>query len=65
MTYYIYEDGENRWSWCLLTSDRKRLALAGERYDTQQQCLSALADLKLGIDSPIAIVERETAAALV
>jgi uncharacterized protein YegP (UPF0339 family) len=62
MNYSLFRDDQGYWLWRLLSVDNIQLALAGAGYQTQQECLAAVAQVKQSTDSRIMVAqERPTA----
>lgn len=59
MSYSIFRDEHGLWCWHLLGPDNVQIALAGTRYETQHECLAAVAQVKQSVDSRITVTEKQ------
>jgi uncharacterized protein YegP (UPF0339 family) len=59
MNYAVFMDEHGYWCWRLVAADNVHIALGGTRYQTQGECLAAVAQVKQSTDSRITVASEE------
>ena len=50
-TYFVYEDGGQRWRWFLLDAQRRKIANSGRGYRSRADCLASIDLVRLSADA--------------
>ncbi|MFC4313158.1 DUF1508 domain-containing protein [Steroidobacter flavus] len=50
-TYFMYEDGGQRWRWFLLDAQRRKIANSGRGYRSRADCLASIDLVRLSADA--------------
>lgn len=58
MTYYYGKDVRGEWRWHLKAENNRIIAVSGEGYQNERDCLEAIALVKGSKDAPVKKVDR-------
>lgn len=58
MTYYYGKDVRDEWRWHLKADNRKIIAVSGEGYNHERDCVAAIERMKNSQDAEVKKVER-------
>lgn len=50
-TYFMYEDGGQRWRWFLLDAQRRKIANSGRGYRSRADCLASIDLVRVSADA--------------
>lgn len=53
MTYWYFKDAQGQWRWHLTAANNRKIAVSGEAYHNQADCLAAIQLVKGSANAPV------------